>query len=213
VLDATWVNGKREGTGVLYTSDNEKWIGNYKEDRRNGLGNKWFENGTEYEGIWDTGLITGNGVYTFTDGYVLKQNRDYYPIVLMNFGELHCLLVFKYHKPDLANKLFTLNLRGYQLATLSNEDITNLASVVEETELLKKLIETVKMEIIQEEYLVKRLLFKDKLLEDLRRFVLSQKSEESVKGMQRVNVTIRTTEFYLPCDILYTRSNYLLKTA
>jgi len=69
------------------------------------------------------------------------------------------------------------------------------------------------MEIIQEEYLVKRLLFKDKLLEDLRRFVLSQKSEESVKGMQRVNVTIRTTEFYLPCDILYTRSNYLLKTA
>jgi cell division septation protein DedD len=52
--------------------DGSKYIGQWKEDKKDGLGAFTYPNGGKYEGQWQNDKMSGFGVFTFYDGYIYK---------------------------------------------------------------------------------------------------------------------------------------------
>jgi hypothetical protein len=66
--EGQFVNGQREGKGVLYLDDNELYFGDWANDTLNGYGVYIFKNGERYTGEFVEGLREGVGKYIFFNG-------------------------------------------------------------------------------------------------------------------------------------------------
>ena len=59
-----WLNGKRNGLGVLYLKEMFKYIGEFKDNKENGYGRLIREDGDIYTGYWKDSQAEGIGIYT-----------------------------------------------------------------------------------------------------------------------------------------------------
>ena len=50
--EGDWVNGKREGKGINYWKNGEKYEGEWKYDKREGKGIMYMKNGDRYDVEW-----------------------------------------------------------------------------------------------------------------------------------------------------------------
>ena len=60
------IYGLRNSRGELYNGS--KYIGNYKNDKRDGKGIYYFNSGNRYEGEWKNGKREGKGIFYYNDG-------------------------------------------------------------------------------------------------------------------------------------------------
>ena len=63
-----WIDDMMTGQGVYTWSSGAKYEGQFKTDRRHGIGTYYFSNGDRYVGNWVDGNMTGQGVMTFYGG-------------------------------------------------------------------------------------------------------------------------------------------------
>ncbi|MBT7013512.1 MAG: hypothetical protein HN962_01035 [Actinobacteria bacterium] len=63
-----WKNGKRNGQGTFTFPDGEKYVGEFKDGKRNGQGTYTFPDGKKYVGEFKDGEYNGQGTFTFPDG-------------------------------------------------------------------------------------------------------------------------------------------------
>lgn len=79
-----WVKGKKHGRGTLWDKDKNVYIGEWKNDRRNGQGSQFFkvtdwvedehgeawlkENTENYTGEFQNDVFLGQGTYRWADG-------------------------------------------------------------------------------------------------------------------------------------------------
>ena len=61
--EGEWLNGKRDGVGVLCWKNISKYIGEFKEDKVFGFGILWHEDGDDYTGYWNDYQAQGIGRY------------------------------------------------------------------------------------------------------------------------------------------------------
>jgi hypothetical protein len=61
-------DGKRNGQGTFTFSDGEKYVGEFKDDKIDGQGTYTFANGNKYVGEHKDSKINGQGTFTFADG-------------------------------------------------------------------------------------------------------------------------------------------------
>ena len=61
-------NDKREGNGIMYYNDGDKYEGEFKSDKREGKGIYYYKEGDRYEGDFKNGLFEGKGIYYYNDG-------------------------------------------------------------------------------------------------------------------------------------------------
>ena len=65
-------NNKREGKGIMYYNNGDRYEGEYKNDKREGKGlyyfNKGQYKGDRYEGDWKNNAYDGKGIYYFCNG-------------------------------------------------------------------------------------------------------------------------------------------------
>jgi hypothetical protein len=85
-------DGKRNGTGTYTFPDGEKYVGEFKDDKYNGTGTSTFPSGQKYVGEFKDGKKNGTGTLTFPDGekYVGEFKDDKYVgnNTLMEINEL-----------------------------------------------------------------------------------------------------------------------------
>ena len=63
-----WKNGKRDGEGTYTFHDGNKYEGEFKEDKRDGEGTYTSQNGDKYVGEWKNGKQDGRGTTTYSYG-------------------------------------------------------------------------------------------------------------------------------------------------
>ena len=63
-----WKDDKRNGQGIATFSNGDKYFGEWKDNRRSGQGNYNYANGTKYSGGWKDDRRSGQGMYTFANG-------------------------------------------------------------------------------------------------------------------------------------------------
>ena len=63
-----FVNGKREGYGIMYFADGGKYEGNWKKGLAEGKGIEYYQNGDRFEGGYHEDEEHGQGVYYFKNG-------------------------------------------------------------------------------------------------------------------------------------------------
>ncbi|HPD83477.1 MAG TPA: hypothetical protein PLK85_06650 [Alphaproteobacteria bacterium] len=61
IYKGDFVDGKRDGYGVMEWPDGEKYEGYWKNEELNGLGTYTWPGGTYYKGYWKNGLRDGRG--------------------------------------------------------------------------------------------------------------------------------------------------------
>ena len=73
-----WKDDKKHGQGTLTFSSGEKYVGEWKDDKRNGQGTNTFPSGQKYVGEWKDNKKHGQGTYTFPSGqkYVGEWKDD-----------------------------------------------------------------------------------------------------------------------------------------
>jgi hypothetical protein len=70
-----WVNGKKQGSGAVYDSKgNLYYEGQFENDKFNGIGKNYFNNGDSYEGQFRDGVFNGNGCYYWASGASWEGN-------------------------------------------------------------------------------------------------------------------------------------------
>ena len=62
------VNGLKEGRGIFYWNNGDKYEGDWKSDKPEGKGILLLNNGDKYEGDWRNGKKEGKGIYYYNDG-------------------------------------------------------------------------------------------------------------------------------------------------
>ena len=62
------VNGKREGKGIDYYNNGDRYEGDFKNDIKEGKGIYYYSNGNRYEGDWKNGKSEGKGIYYYNNG-------------------------------------------------------------------------------------------------------------------------------------------------
>ncbi|MBN1250963.1 MAG: caspase family protein [Bacteroidales bacterium] len=72
-----WKNSKFHGRGTLTFGKDTKWygdkyMGDWKEDLKDGWGTYYFANGDKYEGQWKNNKYNGEGTYFYISGKVEK---------------------------------------------------------------------------------------------------------------------------------------------
>ena len=76
--EGDWVEGKREGKGVLTWTNGDnsgnKCDGEWKNDKRHGKGTFTWSNGDKYEGEWKNGKTDGKGNITYKNGDYMEGN-------------------------------------------------------------------------------------------------------------------------------------------
>ena len=63
-------DGKRNGQGTYTWTSGDKYVGEFKDDRKHGQGTYTYANGNKYVGEWKDDLFNGQGTYTSSDGTV-----------------------------------------------------------------------------------------------------------------------------------------------
>ena len=61
--EGDWVEGKREGKGVMTWKNGNKCDCEWKNDKRHGKGTLTYSNGDKYEGEWKNGKKDGKGIH------------------------------------------------------------------------------------------------------------------------------------------------------
>ena len=61
-------NDLREGKGIIYYNDGDRYEGEFKNDLRDGKGNYYFNDGSRYEGDWKIDLREGKGIFYYNNG-------------------------------------------------------------------------------------------------------------------------------------------------
>ena len=61
-------NDKPNGRGILYWNDGSKYEGEWKNDIKEGKGIMYYNNGERYEGNWKNGRREGKGIYYWING-------------------------------------------------------------------------------------------------------------------------------------------------
>ena len=71
-------NGKKDGQGTYTWTNGNKYVGKFKDDKLNGQGTYTFLNGNKYVGAFKNDQRNGQGTYTFASGdkYVGKFKHD-----------------------------------------------------------------------------------------------------------------------------------------
>ena len=64
----SWKDGKKNGQGSLIYRNGDSYDGEWKDDFMNGHGKCIWTNGDTYEGEWKDGEYHGEGTLTFADG-------------------------------------------------------------------------------------------------------------------------------------------------
>jgi hypothetical protein len=67
-------NGKREGYGIMFFPDGGRYEGNWDNDLANGKGIEYYRNGDRYEGEYVKDEEDGEGVYYYSNGDRLMGN-------------------------------------------------------------------------------------------------------------------------------------------
>lgn len=74
-----WKDSKREGYGIFYNNNGNKYEGNYKNDKSHGKGTYTWKNGDKYIGEYIDGKRNGKGKFIWSSGYYLigifKDNK------------------------------------------------------------------------------------------------------------------------------------------
>ncbi len=60
----------REGGGTFIYKNGNEYIGNFSDNISNGIGRMKYKNGDEYLGHWKNGKKDGHGIYTWRDGSI-----------------------------------------------------------------------------------------------------------------------------------------------
>ena len=66
--EGEWKNDKQWGKGIMSCSNGDKYDGEWKNGKRHGKGIITYANGDKYEGSWVDNLIEGKGVMTYSNG-------------------------------------------------------------------------------------------------------------------------------------------------
>ena len=66
--EGNFVNGLREGRGMLKGSDGSWYDGMWVQDKFHGQGTYVWPNGAKYIGAWENGVQNGYGIYFYTNG-------------------------------------------------------------------------------------------------------------------------------------------------
>ena len=67
-------NGKREGYGIMYFPDGGRYEGNWENDLAHGKGIEYYQNGDRYEGNYFKDEEDGEGVYYYKNGDRIMGN-------------------------------------------------------------------------------------------------------------------------------------------
>ena len=63
-----WKDGKRNGQGTLTFPSGSKYVGEFKNSKQHGQGTYTFASGMKYIGEWRDGKYHGQGILTYADG-------------------------------------------------------------------------------------------------------------------------------------------------
>ncbi len=66
-FEGIWENDQKVN-GIYYFSNGNKYIGEFKNDKINGLGKMEFQNKDKYEGTFKDGKMEGKGIYKTKEG-------------------------------------------------------------------------------------------------------------------------------------------------
>ena len=72
-----WKNGKRNGYGTFYYSNGAKYEGTWKNDNKEGFGIFTFNDGTKFIGLFKEDHFCGNEQNQISESIVLKYLNDY----------------------------------------------------------------------------------------------------------------------------------------
>mmetsp|Transcript_9988 Transcript_9988/g.17867 ORF Transcript_9988/g.17867 Transcript_9988/m.17867 type:complete len:414 (+) Transcript_9988:2-1243(+) len=76
IYEGEWERGRIQGTGTYYYGSSDplnpgsRYIGEFKENLRHGMGRYFFPDGSCYDGQWRDGVMHGRGVFTWPDNSV-----------------------------------------------------------------------------------------------------------------------------------------------
>ena len=62
------LNGLREGRGIYYYKNGDRYEGFWKNNKKDGKGIYYYNDGNRYEGEWKNGIKEGKGIYYYNDG-------------------------------------------------------------------------------------------------------------------------------------------------
>jgi len=68
VYEGNFINGKRDGLGILTSPEGDKYDGMWKDDLIHGQGTYEWADGSKYTGEWKKGVQDGYGIYFYTNG-------------------------------------------------------------------------------------------------------------------------------------------------
>lgn len=75
--DGDWVNGIRQGNGVMYWNDGEWYKGGWVKGYKHGKGEIHYPNGNKFVGMFSEGKRDGDGTFYWTDGdYEVSYYRN-----------------------------------------------------------------------------------------------------------------------------------------
>ena len=66
--DGEWVNDNAEGKGIYYQKNGDIYVGEWKNDKREGRGILYTNNGCKYDGEWTSDQKNGKGKIYWDDG-------------------------------------------------------------------------------------------------------------------------------------------------
>ncbi len=69
-----WVDGRRNGKGIFYYSNGDRFEGNWVDGKKNGKGTNYLANGDRLEGNYRDGKINGQGTIHYADGERYEGN-------------------------------------------------------------------------------------------------------------------------------------------
>jgi hypothetical protein len=73
IYEGEWERGKMQGKGTYYYGSSDpakpgtRYIGEFKENLRNGMGCYYLPDGSIYDGQWRDGVMNGRGMFTWPD--------------------------------------------------------------------------------------------------------------------------------------------------
>lgn len=68
VYEGQFVNGMRDGLGILTEPNGNAYDGMWKADEMNGQGKYTWADGSSYSGEWKNGIRDGYGIFFFNNG-------------------------------------------------------------------------------------------------------------------------------------------------
>ena len=76
IYEGEWERGRMQGTGTYYYGSSDplklgsRYVGQFRENLRNGMGRYFLADGSVYDGQWRDGVMNGLGVFTWPDGSI-----------------------------------------------------------------------------------------------------------------------------------------------